>query len=252
MSSDELFSVPKKPVLRVVTSEIMNYPDIADMNLDVDAPSEELVKRIEDLAALLADARRDASSKKIEVDTLSHRVREIEKDLSEKDSQINYYESVMEKEGLPSIRDGSLKHAVPLKNKAELTILRQDQEKLQEAANATIGSLKTLLMEKNKTIEKYRSKIEELQAMHHKKSHVDRKAEELLRKLDNDENKKVDLSEIDGTRALGFDDRAYKRLQEQVEAADDIISDKDKTIQQLEQKLSTQVDFFYDTNSLCI
>ena len=241
MASDELFSVPKKPVLRIVTSDVGNYPDLADMNLDADAPSEELVKKIEDLASLLADARREASSKKLEADSLSHRVREIENDLADKDSQLNYYESVMHKEGLPSIRDGSVKHVAPMKNKTELVILKQDQEKLQEAANATIGSLKTLLMEKNKTIEKYRSKIEELQATHHKKSHVDRKAEELLRKLENDENKRTDSGDITGARSHGYDDKAYKRLQEQVDAADDIISDKDKTIQQLEQKLSTQV-----------
>ena len=42
--------------------------------------------------------------------------------------------------------------------------------------------------------------------------------------------------------SIDHDEKAYKRLVEQVEAADEIISDKDKTINQLEQKLLTQVE----------
>ena len=41
--------------------------------------------------------------------------------------------------------------------------------------------------------------------------------------------------------SIDHDEKAYKRLVEQVEAADEILSDKDKTINQLEQKLLTQV-----------
>jgi len=41
--------------------------------------------------------------------------------------------------------------------------MQEEQQKLQEAANATIRNLSQLLEEKNQAIERYREKIEDLQ-----------------------------------------------------------------------------------------
>ena len=42
-------------------------------------------------------------------------------------------------------------------------MMREEQEKLQEAVSATIGSLRSLLEEKNRIIDKCKERIEQLQ-----------------------------------------------------------------------------------------
>ena len=61
-------------------------------------------------------------------------------------------------------------------------MLKEDQEKIQEAASATIGSLRALLEEKNKLIEKYREKLESNPSQL-AKTKAERRADDLLERL---------------------------------------------------------------------
>ena len=192
MASEEMFtekSTRDPKSMKIITSD--HIPTLEDFDRATD--SEELVNKLDELAGELNEARKESSHKRVEVDKLSYQVQELEQLLNEKESAINYYENVMHKEGLTSLyHPGNNGYrSSPFKDKtAHFSMMKQDQDKLQEAANATIGSLKSLLEEKNRIIDKYRHKIEELQASHHKKSIADKHAEELLRKLEDDEKKK--------------------------------------------------------------
>jgi len=73
----------------------------------------------------------------------------------------------MASNGLPTLRGrGSADafHAAgPKPRGRQMTIMQEEQQKLQEAANATIRNLSQLLEEKSQAIERYREKIEDLQ-----------------------------------------------------------------------------------------
>lgn len=101
----------------------------------------------------------------------------------------------MVREGLVSLNydpnNQRTPHSSKRSDRSTAVLLRQEQERMQEAASATIGSLKNLLEEKNKTIDKYRRKIDDLTSQSHKKSYVDKKAEDLLKQLEIDENKRT-------------------------------------------------------------
>ena len=106
--------------------------------------------------------------------------------------------------------------------------------RLQEAASTTIGSMRSLLDEKNRLIEKYRARVEELQAQVHHKSVVDKRVDDVLRKLDG-ESKGQGTSTDHGDHLL-----IHKRLVDQIEMQEDVISGKDSQIQALEEKLMQQ------------
>ena len=77
------------------------------------------------------------------------------------------------------------------------------------------------------------------QANQRNPSVADRRASELLRQLEGDEG----LSRRGGgesNQAANSDDVLKQRLMEQVEKADDLLREKDRTIGQLEQKLAAQ------------
>ena len=250
MTGDEMFSTEKNTKgdnvpkvgsveeLKVITKDLDTLDDLEGPALK----QEELVSKLEEMADHLANHRRDASDRKLEVDQLRGRMKELENTIGGMEREIEYYEGVMHREGLvslPQYRDGPPPRNESYNNRGSAALARQEAEQIQEAAHATVKSMKTLLDEKNRDIEKLRQKVEELSAHSHKKSFVDKKAEDLLRKLDADERSGRNGG-IDLLPKVGIDEKHFKSLLDQNEAANEIIEDKDKTISQLEQRLLTQ------------
>jgi hypothetical protein len=109
--------------------------------------------------------------------------------------------------------------------------------------------MKQLLEEKNRAIDKYREKLEDAKTEKKPKSAADRKADALLERLTQDAElggrsrgtEGRDQGQGQGQIAQG--DRIFEaqsRLLEQIEQADAILMDKDRTIGQLEQRLLSQ------------
>ena len=157
----------------------------------------EMLAKLEALNNELATARRDAPDAKLEQERCATTVKELEVALREAKSQVAYYEGVAKKEGLPSIRSGlSSNDGAPSPDRAQNTkqirAMKEEHHKLQEAAGATINSMKQLLDEKNRMIENYRNRIEDLTASgaesgSRRKTKAEKKAEALLEKLEEED-----------------------------------------------------------------
>ena len=236
-SNDELFSNPE--------------------NLE-NVPPEALIKKIEQLNSNLSTNRKDMSDLRLKSDRLQNALSECEAALQEMERHVTYYEGVMANEGLPDIKGNQrtqrMQHGQgqggnSRNGKQNFTV--EDQENMQEAATATMTSMRQLLDEKNRMIEKYREKLEDVRNDKRPKSAADRKADDLLERLTQDTLKNSDRR--NGPNSTGDSGpgtssgmnhpeamHAQNRLLDQIEQADQLLNDKDRTIQQLEQKLLSQ------------
>ena len=221
-------------------------------------PPEDLIKKIEELNSNLSMSRKDAGELRLKGDRLQTALSECEGALQEMERHVTYYEGIMAQEGIPDIKgnqrvlslnqgqgQGQGQGQNGRKGKQNFTI--EDQENMQEAATATMTSMRQLLDEKNRMIEKYREKLEDSRSEKRPKSAADRKADDLLERLTQDTSKNLERRNgptSSGDSGLGTkhpeDMYARNRLLEQIEQADQLLSDKDKTIQQLEQRLLSQ------------
>jgi chromosome segregation ATPase len=164
--------------------------------------------------------------------------------LKEKEEQLAYCERVFREEGLPSlVGNTNFKKSPAAASPQSYNIMMAEQSKLQEAASATVGSLRAMLDEKNRQLDKYRERIEELQRERKVKSHADKRADELLESLDHTHSR-----DKGGRRGSGLDkddmmlQGQHSKLLTQVEQADELLQEKERTIAQLEQKLSAQMN----------
>jgi chromosome segregation ATPase len=215
---------------------------------------EELYQKLQASHAEMAAIRREASEYKLKAGALMGQVADLEALVSERDGQVSYYERVLTEEGLPAVllrnqpaqRRGQPPHH-PGGGK-QYKLLHEEQEKLQEAASATIGSLRALLEEKNRIIDKYRDRAERAQAGHPVKSRAERRADELLDRIAADETEEararrygaVMHPEVFSTgigHASEAERQHHHKLLAQIEQADSIIAEKDRTVAQLEQRL---------------
>lgn len=208
--------------------------------------AEDLFEKLQQSHNQLVQSRKQASEYKLQASNFASRLSEFEAMLEEARGQIAYYERVLAEEGMPTVLLRDPHYVLPGNNSNHVTsrhyrMRQEEQEKLQEAASATIGSLRSLLEEKNRVLEKYREKLEFLQQSAHIKSRADRRAEELLEKIDRDEaNRERNAGSV--VKEDYSSEELRKKLTEQIEQADSIIADKDRTIAQLEQKLLSQIN----------
>ena len=223
-----------------------------DIGVDEDlsrCDPDDLIKRIEEMNEILSVSRREAGEFKLRGDRLQSSLSECETALREMERHVTYYEGVMDKEGLPDIKGNQRRSSIGAEyaqgqggggsRRGKQGFSPEDQERLQEAATATMASMKQLLDEKNRVIEKYREKLEDAKMVQKPKSAADRKADALLERLTHDPPPLgVRSKGVIGTEEETFS--AHTRLLEQIEHADQIITDKDRTITQLEQRLSSQ------------
>ena len=236
----------------------MKMPKTKSSSLDMDIsltsqqhePQAEMLSRLEALNTELSQARRDASNAKLEQERGAVSIKELEVALREARSQVEYYEKVAKKEGLPSIRRGQsgmdgASSPERAQNTKQMRTLKEEQHKLQEAAGATIGSMKQLLDEKNRLIENYRNRIEDLTASGaesgtRRKTKAEKKAEALLEKLDAEDKAGGRHPGRYDTAGMGsaVTPDAHQKLLDQIDQADTILNEKDREIRELETKLS--------------
>jgi hypothetical protein len=208
-------------------------------------PPDLLIRKIQDMSDALSLSRREAGEARLRGDRLQSSLNECETALKEMERHVTHYEGVMAREGLPDIKgfDGPGTDITRHRGKQNLSAI--DQEHLQEAATATMASMKQLLEEKNKVIEKYREKLEDAKTNKKPKTAADRKADALLERLtqESDTGGRSRMSaQGPGRGQMGDEEMisAQNRLLGQIEEADHILMDKDRTISQLEQRLSSQ------------
>jgi hypothetical protein len=204
---------------------------------------EELMSKLESVTGELMTAKRELSTTKRQIESGQAKVIELQKELDERNDIIIRYERSGAAAGKGPLIENADGDRVP--RGRELWLMREEQEKLQEAATATIGSMRALLEEKNRTLEKYRQRIEQLQSgeeghntVKRNQSLADRRAEALLQRLEEEDRYKTK-----GTRSSGDGDGdpgLVSRLLEQMERADEILAEREKTVMQLEQKLAAQ------------
>lgn len=223
--------------LKVSDSELMTPVDEND-DFKENLVPEDYIKKIQVLHDQLKVSRKSASENKLLSDRLNSQINDLQVMLKEKQSQLSYYEKMASSESLG--KDG-VKYDM---NHKQVRMMRDEQEKLQEAANATIGSLRALLDEKNRTIDKYRQKLE-TQALDKKvKSQADLKADKLLEKLNYEHQGEHPNDKFSKNPPIydnnGSHNQDHNKLLEQIRHADELLQDKDHLMTQLEQKLAVQ------------
>ena len=204
---------------------------------------EELVTKIEGLTNDLGAARRDASNARLQADKFRSQSDELEATLSEMQSQLGYYERMAQQEGLPAMRGGA-QNAPPGTNTKQYRAMQEKQSQLQEAAGATIDSLKQLLSEKNRELDRLNERVLEMQSQGgnlKRQSRADKKAEALLERLEADDRTSKLASKFQtNTTGITMDSDAHEKLLSQLERADDVMQEKDRSIMQLRADLEEQ------------
>jgi hypothetical protein len=247
-------------------------------NTMIELSSEDYQKRITDLSSQCSFLRKQVSDSSLQVESLKGHLSDASQTLEEKDNQLSYYERILSEHHLQNVilrqREGGTGVGVggggyrPHSGRGGPTSHHQpgylmpesDQAKLQEAASATISSLTKLLEEKNQLIDSLRKKNEELTSSQPTRSNADRKADDLLSNRNITSNERDEETEDEYYSAAGGGRRSpsgkrkhgksgkesgvstevMKRLQEQLETADYLISEKDSLIKQLESHFSME------------
>jgi len=230
---------------------------------------DELLDKNENMTAELLSAQRDLSGYKRQCEHMQQRLQEAQEALAEREEALGYYERQATAENLPlrhlgAAGVGESNGRIPPRAKgSDYRMMREEQEKLQEAASATIGSMRSLLEDKNKEIERLRSKMDKQTRpssstgkrggdvlrdgahVHHPQSVADRRAEELLARLADEDRYAKHMKgrgrdrPDDGVNRGQGEAGLVQRLMDQIDRADEILQDKVKTLAQLELKVST-------------
>jgi hypothetical protein len=211
---------------------------------------DELMIKLDSMNQQLTQSKKEESNLRLQLDRATSRNHELDLLVQEKEQQVAYCERVFREEGLPSLAGNNnlldnIRKVNPAGGSQSYTMMREEQTKLQEAANATVGSLRALLDEKNKQLDRYRERIEELQRDRKVKSTADKRAEELLESLDHNQQRSHSQDRGRG-RSKGQEDvilqGQHSKLLTQIEQADELLQEKDRMISSLEQKLATQMN----------
>jgi chromosome segregation ATPase len=238
---------------------------LSKLSIDIEDPeqkeeNEEMDRKLQLLNDQLFSSKKENSELQLKNNSLSGKIDDMSHLLNEKEQQLNFYERVLHEHGLQNIllrnRGNSMGSSHPghHSNHRDYQIMPEEQEKLQEAASATIGSLKSIIEEKNHIIDKLREKVDELtaQAIPNSKSRTDKRVDDILDEIANDEAERRFTARGTGSPikghtpahvgALGMNLEHLQKLQDQLAAADEIIKEKDDTVQQLESRLAMETN----------
>jgi hypothetical protein len=215
-----------------------------------DDTNSDLLEQIQSANAQLLEANRMNSANRAIIEDLTSKLSMLQSVNKEREEQIQYYERTLSAEGLPLLNGN---RGVATKGRmSKPNSMNEDQERLQEAASATITSLRSLIEDKNRLIDKLRERIEELlQDRSRKKSKADQNADELLDRLQEEslnKNESPDRKDNIGLSTshhhAGNEDVRImnQKLLDQLEQADQVIHEKSQTIKQLEEKLLMQIN----------
>ena len=204
--------------------------------------AEILLGKLQGAAERVTEDKRALDSLKAESE---HRLRDLEELVSEQKEAIHYYETVLQREGLPILsgvggRPGQREGRLGLNAQQELLA---EHGNIQAAVAVTIGSLKSLLEEKNETISRLQDRLSSVEdnggGGRRVKSIAERNADLLLA------DQSIIPSHHRGSPssfAREADDAQRGRLLRQIEDADELLMEKDSTIKQLEGKLAAQTN----------
>jgi hypothetical protein len=196
--------------------------------------AEELLLKLQSAGEKLSQSKRDVDN--VRADAKSQ-VEVMQNGLNDQAELIRYYEGVLEKEGLPVIRDGEVSMAYKASSGRDATLIlfRVEQEQIQQTATATIGSLKQLIEEKNKTIERLRVKLS-THDVGRPRSAADRLAEKALAHTEDwPPRERVREGRVQEDSA-----GLHQKYLDQLDAADAVMSEKDRTITHLETRLAAE------------
>jgi chromosome segregation ATPase len=219
---------------------------------------EESKKKIQALNEQVFSTKRELADVNLRHNSFVGQFEDMKNSLTEKEDQLAYYERILFELGrsdrLIRNRDSSAPRSSTKGNRGhnDYRIMPEEQEKLQEAASATIGSLKSIIEEKNRIIDKLREKVDEMTAesLPNNKSKTDKRVDDLLEEIANDEDRRRTTSSARSTLPTpGKHDPLSKlhqdhvmKLQDQLQSADEIIQEKDRTLRQLETRLATEMN----------
>eukprot|EP01042_Synura_sphagnicola_P002158 gene2158-2578_t len=219
--------------------------------------AEELVEKLEAAQRSAADQHKENLYLKQQCDRMQGRVTELERELRQREVLLNdqrdgYYDDRGDHaHDLRSIRGEQVDYvgAGGREIEPELThsflygaSFMRPKAQLQEAATATMSSMRALLEEKNRVIDRYRVKLEELQSQQTAPSVADRRAGDLLRQLEGEEERGGGVFRTGQGNQAYTDDQVVRKLSEQVDRADELLREKDRIIGQLEQKYASEVN----------
>ena len=193
--------------------------------------SDELLARLQSASEKVMQVQREAEEVRLRGE---RRLFELEKIVASQAEKIEHYEDLLRQEGFVQEEAGGIAKGRPLKQIDTHGIIRSEQARVQEAASATIGSLQALIQEKNETIDRLRERLE-LLSVHRPRSHADLNAETLLAEKDIPPGISSDFPGI-----IAPDTEFQRRLLSQVEEAESLIEERNKTIAQLEAHLARQ------------
>lgn len=226
-----------------ITESVDNFKPPFDFSR-TSLTAEELMVKLENTTNDMLGYKRELSTQKRQIESAHSKVIEQQRELDEKNQIIAKYELRSELQGGPTIERNESSGRIP--RGKELWLIREEQEKLQEAASATIGSMRAMLEEKNREIDRQRAKIDSLQngdegrfSTKRMQSLADRRAEALLKRLE-EEDKYNKHGQREDAPPENMEKGLVSRLMEQMERADEIVADRERTVLQLEQKLAAQ------------
>ena len=140
----------KKDKLSIQVDGIDEQEDSLFETMKENITPEVLLDRVKSINTELNQSRRELSSQKLQSNNLMNQMANLQELLREKDGNISYYEKVLQEEGIAALilnQDGVGNNRNRFDqpgNGRQYKMLKEDQEKIQEAASATIGSLRAL------------------------------------------------------------------------------------------------------------
>jgi hypothetical protein len=250
---------------------------------------EEMMTKLEHTTAEMLSSKKDLQTSQRQLDSLHQKIQELQEVLTDQEEALAYYERMAVSEGLPTLQGRSstgggqrgqgYNSNTTIPRGKEWRMMREEQEKLQEAASATIGSMRSLLEEKNIEIERLplpssdlfpllpwflitslllsflrllpiylrlQSKITSLlEGNVHSSGNLrkpissaaDRRAEELLKRLEDEDRYRNGRRPSDDPRNMA-DKSLVQRLMDQIDTADELLQEKIRSINQYEQKIA--------------
>jgi hypothetical protein len=220
-------------------------PDAESQLVDVD----QVLNDLESTQGTAASLRQQLNQARADKQEVLARLDAVSAMLADYENAVAFYEKQALQENLPTMKVGSTRGATfgsPDKHRGGAAgIHREEEQQLQEVANTTINSLKALIEEKNRMIERYERRLADAKLLSRQdsainKAEIDRLTEKLFRKNEDAISQlKHAVYSLSKTELTESGAHLSRRLMEQVEDATGIIAEKDEEVRQLELKLRT-------------
>jgi len=205
-----------------------------------DLTSDEFMLRIQVLSDALMRTRRELDAVTVERDELFTKYDDLTLTLCEREKQLAYCEDLVvlsQQSQSQSQSEQNEPQWMEPRNQDPLSPTEQDR--LQDATSAALSGMRSILEEKNRVIERYREKVDQLQNSVPVKSTADRRADALLQSLDAADSEAVLVSQSIEFNDETKNDDGIDRLRDKVQNV--MLSDKNRQINTLETTLEMEL-----------